>query len=298
MMIPRFLLFLLLIIGLAFAADTAQNEDGCSESDKDDLQVQQDRPALYKPGYQLYLWSSIITLEKEPDEGELVAIAHKASQEMQVTIGGAPKKKHPTVMTALQVGKEVYLASSATGDYSPIYEDRQNSREKYPGSGNLRSSVPAEIKEALEESKESNNKDTSRQNIQHKNDASCGEAMASYTYLVNNNMKGLKGKTNPKPKSIAWRHTAKNDEAYDPCGKGDKDAWGCDALCDKMGFTVVDVETKEATSYPKVAHTTQKTIMTKELKEDVNAMIDESKKNQQNKAGGRQGNGKFKRWEA
>lgn len=237
-------------------------------------------------------------MDKELNEGELVAIAHKASQEMQVTIGGAPKKKQPTVMTALQVGKELCLASSATGDYHPIYEDRQNSRKKYPGTGNFCSSVPAEIKEALEGSRESNYKATSGQNIQHANDASCREAMASYTYLVNNNMKGLKGKMNPKPKFIAWRHTAKNDEAYNPCGTGDKDAWGCDALCDKMGFSVVDVETKEATSYPKVAHTAQKTVMTRELKEEVNAMIGESKKNQQNKTGGKQGNGKFKRWEA
>lgn len=208
-------------------------------------------------------------------------------------------------MTALQVGKEVYLASSATGDYSLVYEDRQSSRNNYPGTGEFRSSVPAEIKEALQGARESNSKDTSRQNIQHANDGACGEVMASYTYLLNNQMKGLKGKKNPQPKSIAWLHTAKEDKAYNPCGTDSKTAWECDALCSKMDFSVVDVKTQEATSYPKVAHAAQKTIMTEELKKELNAKMDADKKKKkeeqeekkkQKQAGGKEGNGK--RWEA
>lgn len=62
-------------------------------------------------------------MDKEPEKEELVAIAHKASEEMQATLHNALKNKQPSIMTALQVGKEVYLASSATGDYSLIYED-------------------------------------------------------------------------------------------------------------------------------------------------------------------------------
>lgn len=80
MMVPRFLLFLFLIVGLVFAADKSQNEDDCSDNDKDNLQVKQDKSLLYKPGYQQYLWSSIVTLDKEPEKGEIVAIAHKASE--------------------------------------------------------------------------------------------------------------------------------------------------------------------------------------------------------------------------
>lgn len=81
-------------------------------------------------------------------------------------------------MTALQVGKQVYLAPSAKGQYSLVYQDRLNSRTHYPGTGELRSSAPDEIREALQGARDSN-KDTSRKNIQHRNDAACGEVMAS-----------------------------------------------------------------------------------------------------------------------
>lgn len=285
MMVPRFLLLLFLIVALVFAADKPQNEDDCSNGDKGDLEVKQDKSLLYKPGYQQYLWSSIVTLDKEPEDPELVAIAHKASEEMRDTLHSAPKNKQPSVMTALQVGKVVYLASSATGDYSLIYNERQNSKNNYPGNGELRSSVPDEMKEALRDAQKGNNQDTSRQNIQHANDGACGEVMASYTYLLSNQMKGLKGKKNPRPKSIAWNHPAGKTEGeiYNPCGTDSNTQWGCDAFCSKMGFSIVNTETTEATSYPKVVDKAQKTIMTKELKEELNTKIDADKKKQKEK---------------
>lgn len=64
-MIPRSLLFLLLIVGLVFAADDSQSQDDCSNSEKDNLHIQQDKSLLYKPGLDQYLWSSIVTPNEE-----------------------------------------------------------------------------------------------------------------------------------------------------------------------------------------------------------------------------------------
>lgn len=104
--------------------------------------------------------------------------------------------------------------------------------------------------------------------------------MASYTYLLNNQMKGLKGKKNPQPKSIAGLYPAGEAKCktYNPCRTDSKTAWGCDALCSKMDFSVVDAKTLEATSYLKVAHAAQKTIMTEELKKELNTKMDADKK--------------------
>lgn len=114
-------------------------------------------------------------------------------------------------------------------------------------------------------------------------------------------------RANPQPKSIAWLHPAGEAEGktYNPCGTDSKTTWGCGALCSKMDFSVVDAETPEATSYPKVAHAAQKTIMTEELKKELNTKMDADKKKKkeeqeqkkkQKQAGGKEGNGK--RWEA
>lgn len=117
-----------------------------------------------------------------------------------------------------------------------------------------------------------------RTSSQHKNDGACGEIMASYTYLLNNQLKGLKGKKDPQPKTIAWFHSGNDDKAYNPCGSDSEMEWGCNAFCSKMGFSVVDVSTHEANGYSKVTHTAQKTIMNDALKKEFNDAIEDKKK--------------------
>lgn len=85
-------------------------------------------------------------------------------------------------MTALRVDEHIYLASSIKGDYSFIYENNKQGKNGKNGNGEVRNSVSSEIKNALEEARcEAGDENHARTNVQHKNDASCGELMASYT---------------------------------------------------------------------------------------------------------------------
>lgn len=83
-------------------------------------------------------------------------------------------------------------------------------------------------------------------NVQHKNDASCGELMASYTDLLKNSNNGLRHKQ-PKPQIIAWlyREGQNEDKAWDPCGN--EQGWGCDLFCSQMGFETISASTKKPT---------------------------------------------------
>ena len=171
-------------------------------------------------------------------------------------------------MTALRVGEQIYLASSIKGDYSFIYENNKQGKGGKNGEGEIRNSVPSEIKDALEEARcAAGDENPARTNVQHKNDASCGELMASYTYLLKNSNKGLRHK-HPKPQVIAWIYRGQDeDKAWDPCGN--ERGWGCDLFCSQMGFETIPASTKEADTFPKIKKTEQQELMTKELRDEI-----------------------------
>lgn len=204
---------------------------------------------------------------------QIVAVAHKAGEEMRETWNREIKPhRRPSVMTALQVGEQIYLASSMKGEYSFIYEYKIKDKNGKTGNGQFRNSVPSEIKDALEEARcEAGDESPARTNVQHKNDASCGELMASYTYLLKNGNIGLRNKQ-PKPRTIAWLYTKGTDnevdKAWDPCGGGDE-TWGCDLFCSQMGFETISASTKEAETFPKITKTEQQELMTKDMRDEV-----------------------------
>lgn len=279
MNLSKFWILLFLIVGLVFADDTA-NE---CEDKRPSLDVKRDMSVAGTPGKgdNQFLWSSIVTMGKENDakdaisDEQIVAVAHKASEEMRETwTKGIKPGRRPSVMTALRVGEEIYLASSIKGDYSFIYENNKQGKNEHNGNGEIRNSVPNEIKDALEEARcQAGDETPARTNVQHKNDASCGELMASYTYLLKNSNKGLRHKQ-PKPQVIAWlyREEQNEDKAWDPCGN--EQGWGCDLFCSQMGFKTISASTKEAENFPKITKTEQQEIMTRELR----AEIDQRKK--------------------
>lgn len=258
-----------------------------------ELQIKQDTSVSATKGHKdgQYVWTSIADLEKKDkiSDGELMKIAHEASLEMRSSWDSAPKAKRPSVMTVMEIDNQLYMASSMKGDYSFIYEYKTNNGGGHTADGTVRKSVPKEIAEALGNAKSGSN----RNNVQHKNDASCGELMASYTYLLKNSGQSLKSK---KPKrTIAWLHTTDRegktvtDKAWDPCGTDDKESWGCDMFCNKMNFDPVKIaDTKEAKDVPKVSKTTQQKLMTPQLRkelDEMNKQADEAnKKKQQEKA--------------
>ncbi|KAE8374902.1 hypothetical protein BDV26DRAFT_295506, partial [Aspergillus bertholletiae] len=233
-------------------------------------------------GDRQFVWSSVIKLNKEKDakevitDSQMIALVHHASDEMHADANfkKTPANLQPSVMTALLVGDEVYLASSMKGDYSFIYEyNAKPKKGKTPGTGGIRDHVPEEIKTALKGAASSEKeKEPPRGNDQHKNDASCGEVMASYTYLLKNHGAKLKGQN---ARTIAWIHDKTKNQAYDPCGTGDK-VWGCDAFCSKMGFKVIDTKTPEdkKEKIPGFDKPSQQELMTPALEKEVKEIRD------------------------
>lgn len=134
----------------------------------------------------------------------MVKIAHEASKDMQVDFGSVPEAKQPSIMTAMEIENQIYLASSMKGDYSFIYGFKTKDKGGKVSNGSIRKGVPKEIANALGDAQSTGNGED-QNNVQHKNDASCGELMASYTYLLKNSGQSLKNK---KPKqTIAWLYT-------------------------------------------------------------------------------------------
>ncbi|KAE8140926.1 hypothetical protein BDV38DRAFT_279899 [Aspergillus pseudotamarii] len=236
-------------------------------------------------GDRQYVWSSIVKLNKDKEakevitDSQMIALVHHASDEMNADADfkGAPAGLQPSVMTALLVGDEVYLASSMKGDYSFIYEHNAKPKKgKKAGTGEVRAHVPEEIKTALGKAKE-----PPRENDQHKNDASCGEVMASYTYLLKNHGAKLQGQN---ARTIAWIHDKSKNQAYDPCGTGDK-VWGCDAFCTKMGFKVIDTKIPEdkKENIPGISKHSQQELMTPALQKEVAEIRDTLKQEEEEK---------------
>lgn len=86
-------------------------------------------------------------------------------------------------MTVLEIDNQVYQASLMKGDYSFIYDYKMKDKGGKVGNGSIRKGVPEEIADALGGSQLTGSSENWN-NIQHKNDSSCGELMASYTYLL------------------------------------------------------------------------------------------------------------------
>ncbi|GAB1205337.1 hypothetical protein APSETT445_004011 [Aspergillus pseudonomiae] len=238
-----------------------------------------------KDGDRQWVWSSVIKLNKDKEakevitDSQMIALVHHASDQMHAdeNYKKTNAKLQPSVMSALLVGDEVYLASSMKGDYSFIYEyNAKPKKGKKAGTGEVRAHVPQEIKTALGTAKE-----PPRENDQHKNDASCGEVMASYTYLLKNHGAKLQGQN---ARVIAWIQDKTKNQAYDPCGTGDK-VWGCDAFCSKMGFKVIDTKTPEdkKENIPGIAKHSQQQLMTPALQKEVAEIRDTLKKEEEEK---------------
>lgn len=140
MNLSKFWMLLFLIVGLVFADDTT-NE--CEEK-RPSLNVKRDMSVAGTKGQKdsQFFWSSIVTVGKKNDAKEvisdeqIVAVAHKASEEMRETWDGKIREdKRPSVMTALRVGEQIYLASSIKGDYSFIYENNKQGKNGKNGNG-------------------------------------------------------------------------------------------------------------------------------------------------------------------
>lgn len=276
MMLSQFYTILPLLVSLALAGD---------------LNVKRDMSVAATEGYKdgQYVWTSILDLEKKEKatDEEMVKIVHDGSKEMRESWDSSiPKNKQPSIMTAMEIDNQIYMASSMKGDYSFIYEYKTKDKGGKVGDGTIRKGVPKEIADALKDA-QSTGSSEDRNNVQHRNDASCGELMASYTYLLKNHGQSLKNK---KPKrTIAWLYTKSSEgkeveEAWNPCGTDQKDAWGCDTFCHHMGFDTIDVKTEEACELPKIAKTEQQQLMTPELREQLNQMnkeTDEANKKKQ-----------------
>lgn len=266
MIFPKICTILPLLVSLALAGD---------------LNVKRDMSVAATKGYKdgQFVWTSIVDLEKKEKvlPEEMVKIAHEASKEMQADFGSVPEAKQPSIMTAMEIDNRIYLASSMKGDYSFIYDFKTKDKGGKVGNGSIRKGVPKEIADALGDA-QSTGSGEDRNNVQHKNDASCGELMASYTYLLKNSGQSLKNK---KPKqTIAWLYTKTKDgksvqQAHNPCGTKEN-AWGCDLFCHHMGFTPINVDTEEACDLPKIANTEQQQLMTKELRAQLDAMNKET----------------------
>ena len=284
MILPNFLFFLTFLLGLVSAVELKVERDKSVQGPNEKKTKEgKGHEKVSEPGYNQFLWSQVLTFDKgTPDESQLAGLAKKAHEMMR---NDWPHQKDmqdnkmkPMVMTALQIDKEVYLASSMKGDYPYTYRHRTVGK---PGvgsnSGTVREYVPHELKGALKDTqgaqkaddvKNGRNKDKNGnmvedKNNQHKNDAQCGEVFATWTYLLKNAGKKLKGHT-PKPKVVTWEWSDKKgavkEGILNPCTTGREEQWGCEDLCKHFGFEPVEENTCDADDWPEISHTMQQPI--------------------------------------
>lgn len=190
MLLSQVYTLLVLLVGLAYAGELNVERDMCVAATKGHQDGQ-------------YVGSSFLDLEKKEKvtDEEMVKIAHEGSLEMRSSRDSTPVAKRPPVKTAIEVDNQIYLASSMKGDYSFIYEYKKNENGGKSGDGTIRKGVPKEIADALGDARSAGAGEC-RNNVQHKNDASSGELMANYTYLLKNSGQSLKDK---KPKRTMIR---------------------------------------------------------------------------------------------
>ena len=148
-----------------------------------------------------------MVVAQSPSDNQLIKMADDAYKEIESDI---PRQKIMedrilAVMVALSVDNQVFFASSMKGS-NYVYK-------KIDGDGKLTPNIEGvpgaeQLQKALE--------DCMKQDAdkQHKNNAMCGEIMATYTWLLNHKGQDLKNKS-PKPRIVAWNGKIK--KVIDPC---------------------------------------------------------------------------------
>lgn len=264
-MMSKIILLLTLLVGLVLASnttDTTESFELTARDDGIDLDVFRDtsvRPKNAKPpGFDSYLWSSIATFSGDLSDGNLVQIAddahkimrdHWQSEKIDIT-------KQPTVMTALKVGRSVYLASSTKGNPPVVYQRRRGQ----DGKGDVKKGVPDELANALTACL--NNR--GNKEPQHQNEAQCGEVMAIFAWIKQNPGKTIADQNGV---IVAWEYKVDPQSKKvtangikPPCNS--KNYWGCQSLLPKLNIR----EVKEGTngeSYSKPTELRQQELLGK-----------------------------------
>ncbi|PLB34372.1 uncharacterized protein BDW47DRAFT_78296 [Aspergillus candidus] len=252
-MVSRIILLLTLLVGLVLSSnttdtietiDTTEFFELTARDDGTDLDVRRDksvRPTKPKPpGFDSYLWSSIATFTDDLTDGNLVQIADDAHKRMRDhwKTERIDITKQPTVMTALKVGRSVYLASSTKGNPPVVYERRRGQ----DGKGDVKKAVPDELANALTACLNSRGS----KEPQHQNEAQCGEVMAIFAWIKLNPGQKI---SDQKAVIIAWEYkedpqskkvTANGIKP--PCNS--RDFWGCKSLLPKLKIREVKKGTK------------------------------------------------------
>lgn len=249
-MLSKIILLLSLLVGLVVSSKSTESFELTARDDGVDLDVFRDKTVRPKhpkpPGFDSYLWSSIATFKDDLTDGNLVQIAddahkimrdHWKSEKIDV-------RKQPTVMTALKVGRDVYLASSVKGNPPVLYQNRRDNN----GDGSINEGVPDELKYALTACL--NNR--GHKEPQHQNEAQCGEVMTIFAWIKKNPGKTIADqngvivaweyKVDPQTKKV----TANGIKP--PCNS--RDYWGCRSLLPKLNLRDVKKDTK-GEPYPK-----------------------------------------------
>ncbi|KAI9034760.1 uncharacterized protein KD926_005697 [Aspergillus affinis] len=318
------------------------------------------------------VFGSYLTFDKDAkiEPGHLVGIVKKAYDQMVSTANTVESKKNlPNVMTAIQVGNEIFLSSNMKGggghyiynmqeqplpnkgqaedvvedgygafaevlqnnapDVKAALDDlRRKSRELDHKNPQPNSQNPSGTKGSHGKGSHTNSQHSSRKGFsktdpneasqelkhnrqttfQHKNDANCGEVMASIRYRnVHKGQTEQLRKKNPKPVVVAWSvMPGKPGTIREPCEKGrtlDGEgacglSWGCGAFVGPQGmdFDVVDRKTKAIevdANFPKFtvheAELPKPTIKQQTTKPDQSSSNRNNNKNNKNNNNGQSG---------
>lgn len=187
MLRPRLFTLLRLISGLVLAGD---------------LNIKRDMTVAATKGHKdgQHIWSSILELEKKSGNQGVSRRKWCASYTTPARRCAAPgtsrsrTTKRPSIMTSIKVNNEIYFASSMKGNYYFIYEYKTKDKGGKVGDEAIRKSVPHEIAQTLGNAKSAESGQR-RNNEQPNNDASCGELMTSYSWLLQNHGKSLKNQS-------------------------------------------------------------------------------------------------------
>lgn len=272
-MLPKlFFTLLYLVIGLVYASNVTEQVKRNDEHPQHPLEIRQDMSVAVPEYGNQNLWSGFATFAQDVklEKEYIAAFAQKASKLMREDwdkrkIGS---DKRPSIMTALQVDNQIFFASSMKSKSGTpfIYKEKttlKGNSQNPKADGSINDYVPGELKSALKEVQK-NGPSRNEPNQQHRFDASCGEVMSTYAWLLKHGGPkgtGLKNRK-PQPNIVSWQYTAKGkyDELYDPCGEPPKEegkdgVWGCNRLCQEMGYNVIPTDTTlaEDKDLPKLA---------------------------------------------
>ena len=202
-------IFLLLVLAVHFVVYAIE------------LGIQRDS-SLFSDNLKISQWNSIAHFQNNIDDGTLRALGQAAFQEFDANCDSLaiPKKRRPTVMTAMAVGNSVYFASSAkSGDVPFVY----TARAQDGGTGGTKPNVPSMLAKALTDC-------STNTNPQHKNNANCGEIMTAMMWLKSNPGQDL---STSGARILSYKRTG----YIAACG--DTGAWGCSSTMSALGVGMV-----------------------------------------------------------